>query len=128
VLQAIRGADPDTRAHFAVALSEAIEAVLQGVESEFQGTIEQFRLAGDPSEVTAAAELAKSAAREARGPAMTLGASEAGQISREEEAMTVLAAFLRPGGLGPTNMAEVRSLAREGERLRGRGGPTGLQS
>jgi len=111
-----------------MALSEAIEAVLQGVESEFQGTIEQFRLAADPSEVTAVAELAKSAAREARAPAMRLGPSEAGQFSREEEAMTVLAAFLKPGGLGPTDMADVRSLAGEGERLRGRGGLTGLQS
>jgi hypothetical protein len=119
---------PDTRAGFAVALSESIEAVLQGVESEFQGTIEQFRLAGDHAEVFEASELAKSAAREAQVRAAAPGASEASQISREEQAMTVLAAFLKPGGLGPTDMADVRSLAGEGERLRGRSGLTGGQS
>jgi len=117
VLQEVARADPEARNRFAIALSEAVEAVLQGVDTEFQGTIEQFRLAGDTAEVAAAAELAKSAARE----------TEPGQTSLHENAMTVLAAFLKPGGLRPTQMADVRSLAREGDGLRGRGGLTGLE-
>jgi hypothetical protein len=36
--------------------------------------------------------------------------------------MTVLAVFHTPGALRPTNIADVRLLAQEGERLRGPGG------
>jgi hypothetical protein len=127
VLQSIIGAERDARSGFAIALSEAIEAVLDAVDSQFQGTIEQFRLAADTAEVAEAADWAKLAAREARTLAPAQAGSGADGNERHEDAMTVLAAFLTPGALGRTKMADVRLLAHEGDRLRGRGGLTGLE-
>jgi hypothetical protein len=118
-LGTLHSADPRTRAELAVALSEAAEVVLDAVaQGEFDGTVEQFRLAAEPDQLSEAANWAELAAAEAPAArsAPPVSASEPSEI--DKSAMLLLAAFFTPGAIGSAELGEIRELAREGDRLR----------